>query len=223
MRLRYAVIGLGSFGRAVAVKLAEEGAEVLAIDKNEERVEEIKDLVATAVVVDATEEKALRALELDQMDGVVVAIGKTFEDLILATVHLLNINVKRLIARAFNQTQRMILEKLGVHEIVSPEEDAGKALAEKLLHPTFKAYIPLPGGYEIVEIEAPPGIVGRYVKDINFIGKYNITPITVKRKNEKGEYIVVGCLSPNFKFQEGDLLIIMGHKDDIQRFLEIME
>ncbi len=224
MRVRCAVIGLGTFGRAVALKAAQEGAEVIVIDKDKDKIESIKDEVSVAIQADATDEKALREHDIGSVDVAVVAIGETFEGLLLCTVHLLNLGVKRVIARAFNQVQRLILEKMGVSEIISPEEEAGRALAERIVHPEFRAYIPLPGEYEIVEVQAPDTFIGRSVGDIDFMRRYNITLVTIKRMDEStGSYMVVGCIKPTEVVKKGDMLIVMGHKKDIDRFLEVVE
>ena len=125
---KFAVIGLGLFGRAIAKTLSERGAEVLAIDINEEKIQRIKDDVAYAVTFDATDIKALRAQNIENVDAVVVSICENFEALLLCTVHLLELKVKRIIARAQGHLQRMILEKLGVQEILSAETEVGIAV-----------------------------------------------------------------------------------------------
>ena len=117
---KFAVIGLGLFGRAIAKTLSERGAEVLAIDINEEKIQDIRDDVAYAVAFDATDIKALKVQNIKNVDAVVVAIGENFESLLLCTVHLMELKVKRIIARAEGPLQRMILEKLVVNKIFSP-------------------------------------------------------------------------------------------------------
>src|SRR5437773_2752568 len=141
---KFAVIGLGRFGTAIAQTLSQRGAEVLAIDNSEEKTEEIKDDVAYAVTLDSTELKALKSQNIQNMDAVVVAIGENFEALLLTTVLLMELNVKRIIARASGKHQRMILEKLGIEEILSPENEVGIAVAERLLNPTIVTSLQLP-------------------------------------------------------------------------------
>ncbi len=221
MHRRCLVIGLGSFGRAVALHLVRGGAEVIVLDKNREKIEAFKDEVATAIVADATDERALRNEQLQDVHVAVVAIGETFEELLLCTVHLLNMGIPRVITRAFTPTQRLILEKLGVHEIVSPEEEAGQRLAERILHPTFRTYIPLPGNYEIVEVPAPSFFVGRTLRDLDLLNRYRLTLVTIKRIVNR-EPVIIGCVRPHEKIQKDDALIVMGHQKDIQRFLEAM-
>jgi len=113
---KYAVIGLGQFGTAIAQKLSERGAEVLAIDNDESHIDRIKDDVAYAVTLDSTDKKALITQGIRDMDAVVVAIGENFEALMLTVVYLGELGVERIIARANSPQQRMILEKMGVQE-----------------------------------------------------------------------------------------------------------
>lgn len=134
---KYAVIGLGLFGTAIAKKLAKKGAEVLAIDNNEDHIDEIKDEVAYAVCLDATDKKALKSQNIEDYDAVVVAIGENFEALLLCVVYLQELNIKRIIARANGIHQRKILEKIGIKEILSPEDEVGNVVAERLLNPNL--------------------------------------------------------------------------------------
>ena len=122
---KFAVIGLGQFGNAIARTLAIRGAEVLAIDSNEEHIEDIKEEVSYAVCMDATDIRVLRSQNVQDMDAVVVAIGEDFEALMLCVVQLMELKVKRIMARANGKHQRQILEKVGVSEILSPENDVG--------------------------------------------------------------------------------------------------
>ena len=132
---RFAVIGLGQFGSAIATNLSLRGAEVLAIDNSLEKVENIKDEVSYAVALDATDKKALLSQNIQDMDAVVVAIGENFQGLLLCTFLLMELKVKRIITRAMGSDQRRILEKMGVTEILSPEDEVGGNVAEMLINP----------------------------------------------------------------------------------------
>ena len=112
MAEKFVVIGLGQFGRAICKKLSAKGAEVIAIDIDEDRVDEIKDHVSYAVQLDSTDKRALESQNISEMDAVIVSIGHNFEGMLLTTVKLLEIGVKRLVARTQGDTQRKILEKI---------------------------------------------------------------------------------------------------------------
>lgn len=228
MKGSFAVIGLGRFGSTVAITLANKGAEVLAIDSDEELVESMRDDVAYAVAMDATDIKAMKAQNIQDMDAVIVAIGSDFESLILITVSLMELKVKRIIARAMNKTQRIILEKLGVSEIVSPEVEVGISVAEKLLNPGMLTFMQLPDQYEIVEIQAPANIVGKRLDDLNLRKRYKINLITIKRLqtvidkrgNETLDYHIIGVPQSETIVEEKDTLLLMGIDRDISKFIE---
>jgi trk system potassium uptake protein TrkA len=225
---KFAVIGLGHFGYAVARNLAARGAEVLAIDRDIERVESIKDDVAYAVALDATDIKALSSQNVADMDAVLVAIGENIEGLLLTTVQLLELGVKRIIARAMADQQRLILEKLGVKEILSPEDEVGKLVAEKLLNPNMKAFLPLPDNFSIVEIQAPRRIVNRKVGQIRFTDNYALDLITIKRVYEEyhdgrkffAEHLI-NRPTKDIAIEQSDVLIVLGKSNDVEKFVEL--
>jgi trk system potassium uptake protein len=225
---RFAVIGLGQFGNAIARQLSQRGAEVIAMDLNEEAVEDIKDDVAYAVALDSTDIKALKSQNVQDVDAVVVCIGDDFEALVLTTVLLMELNVKRVISRANGKQQRMILEKMGVREILSPENEVGSAVAERLLNPNILSTLMLPDDYEIVEIKTPAAIANRTINDVGLRTKYNLNLITVKREfdvNVKGqttrEQHIIGVPGSDTILYETDTIIVFGQAKDINRFIDI--
>jgi len=225
---RYAVIGLGTFGTVIARNLSDKGMEVLAIDNNEGHIEAIKDDVALAVTMDATDKKALLAQGITDVEAAVVAIGEDFEALLLTTVYLMELNVKRVIARANDPQQRKILEKIGVSEILSPEDEVAKVVTERLLNPSVLSFLQLPDGYEIVELKAPPGIVGRSLQDIELRNTYKMNLVTIKRcfdvqkGNEKvKEEHILGVPSSQTVISPTDTIVVFAQVQDIEKFMEI--
>lgn len=228
MRHKFAVIGLGVFGNSIARTLAERGAEVLAIDNNQEHVEAIKDDVAYAVQLDATDIRALEAQNIQDMDAVVVAIGEDFEAVLITAANLQELNIKRVITRASNKQQRRILEKMGVQEVLSPEGEVGTTVAERLLQPSIRTFLPLPDNYEIVEINTPKGIANKSLSKISLREKYNINMITIKRSFEEIQdgkptevEHIIGVPKADTIIYPSDILILIGKKQDIKRFIEI--
>lgn len=227
---KFAVIGLGQFGLAVAKKLALRGAEVLAIDRDMERVDIVKDDVAYAVALDSTDLRALSSQNLSEMDAVLVAIGENIEGLLLTTVLLLEMNISRIIARAMSPQQRMILEKIGVKEILSPEDEVASLVTEMLIHPNMAAFLPLPDQNEIAEVKAPRKIIKRSLQEIDLEETYELQLITIKRSYE--EYInglksysqhLIRKPSSDIIIEASDRLIVLGKSADIARFLELNE
>ena len=217
---KFAVIGLGQFGSAIAKKLAEKGAEILAIDSDPEKVESIRDYVTYGVTLDATSRPALESQNIADMDAVVVSIGQNFECTMLTVVQLQSLGVKRLMARAQGETQRRILTKLGVEEILSPEEEVGKNIAERLLTPGMLMAVQLPDNYEIVEVEAPKSTVGRSLEDIGLTKKYKLSLITLLRKTN-GDHHILGVPEDDTVVEPNDLMVVFGTTKDVERFIHI--
>ena len=222
------VMGLGQFGEAIARNLSAKGVEVLAIDNNENHIEAIKEDVAMAVTMDATDIRALRTQNIQEADAVVMAIGEDFEALLLSTVYLQELGAKRIIARAHGRQQRMILEKIGIEEILSPEDEVAKVVTEQLLNPSVLSFLELPDDYEIVEIKAPQGIVNKTVGEINLRNKYKINLVTIKRSYEKTkdgkatiEEHILGVPTTETMIYDTDSIVVFGLIKDIERFIDI--
>ena len=217
---KFAVIGLGQFGSAIAKKLAEKGAEILAIDTDPEKVESIRDYVTYGVTLDATSRPALESQNIADMDAVVVSIGQNFECTMLTVVQLQSLGVKRLMARAQGETQRRILTKLGVEEILSPEEEVGKNVADRLITPGMLMAVQLPDNYEIVEVEAPKNTVGRSLEDIGLAKKYKLSLVTLLRKTN-GDHHIMGVPDQETVVEPNDLMVVFGTTKDVERFIHI--
>ena len=218
---KFAVIGLGQFGRAICKKLSEKGAEVIAIDIDEDRVDEIKDIVSYAVQLDSTDKGALESQNIGDMDAVIVSIGHNFEAMLLTTVKLLEMGVKRLVARTQGETQRKILEKMGVTEILSPEEEVGINIAERLMNPSMLMCMPLPDNYEIVEITAPKSVIGRSIKDLGLVAKYRLNLVTLIESNDDKELHIKGVIEDDEIIQSNHVLVVFGQTKDVERFIDI--
>ncbi len=229
MNYRFAVIGMGRFGTKIAKTLSHRGAEVIAIDSEESKVDVLRDDVAYAITMDSTDVKALEAVNINEMDAVVVAIGENFEALLLTVAHLMDMNVKRIIARAGNRQQNMILQKMGIKEILSPEDEVGIIVAERLIHPSVMTFLQLPDEYEIAEIKPPKGIWNKTVGNIQMQMKYELNLITIKREyevmDENGQPVkeahIFGIPKDNTIIYDTDTIIVLGKEQDIERFIEM--
>lgn len=225
---QFAVIGLGQFGEAIAKSLSKKGAEVLAIDTNQDKVDYISSDVAYAVALDATDKKALIMQNIQDFDAVVIAIGEEFEQLLLCAVNLIELKTKRIIARAKGDANKLILQKLGIKEIFQPEFEVGALVAERLMHPSIISYLELPDGFSIAEMKPPKSILGRTLEDIRLRDKYRINLITIKRDFEelKGEEVVTeshltGVPQSTTVIKEQDNMLVFGRDTDIEKFIEI--
>ncbi len=225
---KYAVIGIGQFGRAIAKALSEKGAEVMAIDIDQDVIDGIAEHVALAVALDATDKKALMSQNINDFDAVVIAIGQDFEKVLLCSVTLQELGVKRIISRASGRNQRYILEKIGIKEVLSPEYEVGVIVAERLRNPNIVSYLQFPDDYRIAELKTPKGIAYRTLEDINFRDNYKLSLITIKQEYEikrKEELVIEQHIEgvPNSKteVQPNDTLVVFGKNRDIERFINI--
>jgi trk system potassium uptake protein TrkA len=225
---KFAVIGIGHFGRAIALSLSRKGADVMVIDSNYERIDHISDEVSYAVTLDATDKKALLSQDIKSFDVVIVAIGANFEQRLLCVALLLDLGIKRIICRALGRNQRIILEKMGITEILSPEDEVGTSLARRLMNPSMLSYLDLSDDYSIMEIIAPKHICGVALGKIDLRDKYKLSLITIKRaftEIHKGVTTetqhVLGVPDTKTIIEDKDTLILFGRNRDIEKFVEI--
>jgi len=220
MKKQFAVIGLGRFGSSVAIALAESGSEVIAIDKDDEKVKNISDLVTYALVLDAIDEKALRSAGVQNVDVAIVSIGENIEANILVVMLLKELKIKTIIAKAVTALHGKVLEHLAVDKIVYPERDMAIRVAHGLVRPGIVDLLELSPEYSIIEMPAPAVFVGKSLQDNQLRIKYGVNLIAIKRmKSEKGiqrETWNVNPL-PTDIINEGDLLVTIGLNKDLER------
>ena len=163
----YMIIGLGRFGSSVARQLCRLGAEVLAVDSNDENVQQIANDVTHAVVADARDKEVLRALGAREVDSAIVAIGKNLAASVLAVMNLKELGVPYVVCKAHDETHRRVLEKLGVDRVVIPEQEHAQRLARSLFTHNVLDYIELSPDYGILELPAPKNWVGKSLKELS--------------------------------------------------------
>lgn len=225
---RFAVIGAGLFGSAIAIALAQRGAEVLVVDSDINLIQDISDDVAYAVSIDATNKKALVGESIQDFDAVIVAIGNDFEARLLCAANLLDLGVKRIICRTMGENQRLILEKMGITEFLSPENEIGTLFAERLLNPNMLTYLQLPDQYRVAEILTPVRLVGMTLVEINFRDNHRLSLIAIRREfAEPGknaiarEEHIIGVPENATVIEEDDILVLFGKTVDIENFIKI--
>jgi trk system potassium uptake protein TrkA len=223
--MQFCVIGLGIFGTSIALTLSQKGHEILVIDKDESKVASIEEQVSQALVMDATNEKALKGLGLKDFDWVIVAITQDIESSILITMLVKEAGAQRVIAKAGSDLHAKILKRVGADKVVFPERETGQKVAESLASPRIFDYIELSPEYSIVELVAPQAFEGKTIKETEARSKYGIYIIALKRKlpevKEDGvmdikEEIIIAP-NPNEEILKGDLLVLLGKLSDIER------
>ncbi|WP_045516196.1 potassium channel family protein [Neobacillus niacini] len=212
----YAVIGLGRFGTSIAAKLYEAGQEVMGIDINNERVDEGKVSVTHAVVLDSTEEESLKSVGIRNFDYVIVAIGNDMQASILTVMLLKELGVKEVIAKALNKRHGQVLEKVGADWVIYPERDMGERVAHQLLSPNVLNYIELSKEYNIEEIIIPLSMERKSLRELDLRAKYNVNAIAIVRN----ESLIISP-SPDQTVQNGDKLVMIGHREDLNDFAQI--
>lgn len=224
MGKKYAVIGLGQFGTAIAKTLSSRNAEVIAIDKNIDKVENIKDAVSYTVSIDATNKEALMGQNIQDMDCVIIAIGENFHSAILCANILVELGVKRIIGRAMGENERLILEKLGINEIISPEDELGFRITESILNPNIIFSISLPDNYLIVELKAPKKICEEKLGDIKLREDFGLNLITILRASNKEtgvDHHISGVPSSDTIINSNDILVLFGESKNLTKFIDI--
>lgn len=215
---RFAVIGTGSFGFYVAKALYENENEVIAIDRNKERVQAIEPYCTSAIVQDVTDIKALKALGLDEMDAVIVSTGENIKPSILICFHLSRLGIKRIIVKAEDDDHGEILKQLGATEIIRPSMDMAEGLALRLTSPNILEFLPLVEDYTIAQVNAPPSFIGKSLRDLDLRRRYEINIIAVKEL-VPGRFVMVP--SPDFTVKDSDVLVMLGKKADLKEIKEL--
>lgn len=220
---KYVVIGLGRFGATVAEELARLGQEVIAIDDDIAHVEAIKDQVALAVRMDATDEQALVAQGVRGADCAVIGMGSGFEANALATMLCRRIGIGRIVSRTVGQMQERILSLIGADEVINPERECGRRLAHRLVNPLGLEHHAIAEGYSFAQMEAPPTLVGRQLRDLDLRKRYEVNIVAIRRRVREA-----GSDSPETRIvmpdsgtivEEGDVLVLIGADAGIARLL----
>jgi len=222
---RFAVIGLGRFGQTLAKTLAKNGAEVVAVDTALEMIDEVREAVTLSLRLDATDEKALAAQDIDKMDAVIVAIGQSFESKAMAVATLKKMGVKRIVCRAESDMRARILRAIGADEVVYPEEESALRLAQRLIAPNIVDYVELAEGHSLIQFEAPRSFHGKQIIELDLRRKYEVNLVAIKRrmpaKGPDGKVIyqekIIDVPRPHDVVEPNDILIVVGSDDNILR------
>jgi trk system potassium uptake protein TrkA len=212
--MKFAVIGLGSFGENVAKTLYEKKHEVMAVDKSKEKIEEVKTYVTHAVNADAAVKENLQALDIQEMDVVVVGLGPEMEASILTVLYLHELGVKRIVAKALTVDHGKILDAVGATEVIYPEKDMAIKTAHRLSNPNILEYLPLLSGIDIQEIAPPEKFIGKSLRELDLINKYGIQVIAIKEIiPERTTFIP----KADFVIKDSDILVLMGEQNQLDK------
>lgn len=221
-----AVIGLGRFGATVAKTLTKQGVEVLALDIDKEKVEDIKDYVSVAVALDSMDEKALRSVGIEQVGAAIVCIGENVLVNLLTTTLLKKMGIKNIYARSVNPLQEEILKTLEITKIIKLEEEMGEVVGKSLTSPNIQMCMNLSSGHTMAEIKLPKDFCGRTLKDLNLRKRFDLNVVAIKKQipaiDEQGQRIFKETINdlPQAEdiLEETDSLIVVGKEESINLF-----
>jgi trk system potassium uptake protein TrkA len=211
---RVVVVGLGIFGFNIAKDLFENGFEVIAIDKNKEVINRIRDFSTKAVLADATDRELLEMIGIQPDDIVIISFGEDLAASTLLTLHLKEMNIKNILVKAPNEDHKRILEKVGATEVIIPEKAMASKVAKGLISPNVLDFLPVSEDFTISEVAPPAGFLGKTLADLRLRGKYHVEVIAIRDVLSDKIQLVPRA---DFVIKDSDILIVIGKEADIQK------
>lgn len=208
----FAVIGMGRFGTSVTEELIARGADVLVIDKEEDKIAQISKIATHAVVLNTSDISALREIGIQSVDHVIVAIGKDIESSILTTLILKELGVEKITVKVQNEYHAKVVEKLGADELVQPEQQTGKRLARRIVSTNLLEYYDLNETHSFIVVGATKKIIDSTIINLNVRNKYGINIVAIRRDQD----IVIP--TPDEVINENDHLLLVGKNADLDKF-----
>jgi len=209
---RYAVIGLGKFGATVVRSLHERGHEVVAIDQDRSRVQDVRDSSTQAIEASCTDQDTLRALGLQDADAVVVSLGERMDASILVTLYLKELGIREIVVKAVSEDHGKILHLIGATEIVHPERDTARRVARGLGLRSIVEYLPLAADSSLVEVHIPAEFAGKTLAELEIRKRYQVLVVAIKR----GDGLIIAT-GGDERLQPGDVLVLVGRDDDLDK------
>lgn len=211
---RVVVIGLGIFGSQLARQLYESGLEVVAVDKNRDVVQRIKDHSTKAVLADATDKEVLESIGIDAKDTVVISFGEDLSASTLLTLYLKEMKVKEIIVKVPNEDYKRILLKVGASEAIIPEREMANKVARSIISPNVLEYLPISEDYTIVELAPPTAFIGKSLVELDLRKKYNLQVIAIRDVLVDKLQLVPRASAV---IKDSDVLVIIGREEDISK------
>lgn len=210
---KFLILGLGRFGRSLALALTKHNAEVMVMDKKEENVQSIRDEVTYAVIGDCTEREALEKIGADNFDAVIVCMGEPLENSIMATVLLKELGAAKIIVKGQNEMHAKVLRMVGADKVILPEGDMGRRLAQLLTTDTFLDYMQLSPTHSIIEMAVPKDWIGKSIIELDVRKRFGINILAVKKQNGT----IDAAPMAETVFTNEDILVVLGEKERLER------
>ena len=211
---RVIIIGLGIFGINLVSALYEGGFEVIAIDKNKDAVQKVKDCSTKAIVADGIDKEVMEMIGVQQDDVVIISFGEDLAASTLITLHLKQLNVRNIIVKAPNEEHKLILQKVGATDVIIPEMDVAKKVAKSIISPNMMDYIPLSEDYMILEMAPPNSFLGKTIRDLGLRAKYHIEVIAIRDVISDKVHMVPQA---DFVIKDGEVLVVIGKETDLRK------
>ncbi len=211
---RVVVIGLGIFGFNIVKDLFENGVEVIAIDKNKEMIQKIKEFSTKAILADATDKELLESIGIGEEDIAIVSFGEDLAAATLVTLYLKELKVKKIIVKAPDEDHKRVLEKVGATEVIIPEREMADKIVKSLISPNILDYIPLTEDYTICEIAPPSSFIGKTIGELHLRSKFHIEVIAIKEILPERLRLIPKA---DFVIKDSDILVVIGKETDIQK------
>lgn len=205
---------MGQFGKSLALSLEKFGQQVMVFDKKPLPLEEVKDYVTSAKILDATNKEALRESGITGCDTVIVAMGSALEASFMTVLNLKELGLKTIIAKASTPEQGTILEKIGASKVIYPERESAVRLASQVTSSDILEFLEVSPNYQVAEFAAPSEFYGKSLEQLQLQKEYNVLVLAIRRKNQ-----VMGIPGGKEKVREGDVLVAVGQTKDANKFL----
>jgi trk system potassium uptake protein TrkA len=211
---KFIILGAGTFGGQVARTLCQSGHDVLVVDRNKEAVQALREHSSEALVGDATDKELLEQLDIESADAVIVSLGETMEQSILATHYLKTLKAKRIVVKILTEDHGRILRAIGASECVFPERDSAMALANQLAAPNLLNYLPIASGYRVEEIAPPEEFIGKSLRDLKLRTRFGVQVVGLREVVPDRMHIIPDA---DAVIRDDVTLIMIGKVEDLNR------
>lgn len=212
MKKQFVVLGLGSFGASVAVTLQKLGCDVVAVDQDMERIEDVADRVTYAMQADIGDPELFDVLGKESFDGIVIASSENLEGSIMATLAAKEAGIPYVLCKAHNKRYAEVLRKVGADAVVFPEKEMGKRIAKNLVSANLADWIALSPDYSVVEAAIPEKWIGRTLKELDVRKTYEVNVVGIK----EGERVEI-TPDPDMPLKPKMILMLVGSNEALQR------
>jgi trk system potassium uptake protein TrkA len=217
-KLHFIVIGMGSFGSALARRLAGHGCRVTGLDADREKIASLESVLYEPIIGDATDRATLEHLSVKDATAVIISLGEDITRSLLATLHTRSLGAARVIVKGVTKEHGQILKSLGVSRVIFPEEEMAEALGDRMIWPNIVDFLPIDPEYSFVEVSAPEEYVGKTLIELDLRRRYSVWIVGVKDAlTGKLEMFPGG----DFMIGPDQLLLLIGKQKDLTSIKEL--